>query len=177
MNKKTAARRRLLAVIVSLVCAAGPLAAQQKACDRNCLKGLAHQVLVSMAKHDATVLPLARWSSSRKTTGPWQMSVLWRTITGFTEPAAGQYVIDVAAGQVIVIATVKEGTMPSLLWGRLKKNGKISELELSLPAPRRIRGCNSIPRPFAFPGCMERARCCLATGDARGTDSRSREHL
>jgi len=114
----TATRRRLLAVIVSLVCAAGSLPAQEKACDRNCLKGLAHQVLVSMTKHDSAVLPLARWyilTENNRPIAP-KMSVLWRTITSFKEPAAGQYVMDVPAGQVFVMATVLEGTMPSLLW-------------------------------------------------------------
>jgi hypothetical protein len=148
MNKKTAARRRLLAVIVALVCAAGPLAAQEKACDRNCLKGLAHQVLVSMTKHDPAVLPLARWyilTENNRPIAP-KMSVLWRTITGFTEPAAGQYVIDVAAGQVFVIATVKEGTMPSLLWGRLKEeNGKITELEIYLARSQADSGLQFDP--------------------------------
>jgi hypothetical protein len=148
MNKKTATRRRFTAVIVSLICAAGPLAAQEKACDRNCLKGLAHQVLVSMTKHDPAVLPLARWyilTENNRPIAP-KMSVLWRTITGFTEPAPGQYVIDVAAGQVFVIATVKEGTMPSLLWGRLKvESGKITELEFYLARSQADSGLQFDP--------------------------------
>jgi hypothetical protein len=152
MSRKSGFCRWFLAGIVSLVCVAGPLAAQEGACDRNCLKGLAHQVLVSMAKHDPAVLPLARWyilTENNRPIAP-KMSVLWRTITGFTEPAAGQYAIDVPAGQVFVIAQVKEGTMPSLLWGRLKEeNGKISELELYLARSQADSGLQFDPEGLA----------------------------
>ena len=101
-----------------------------------------------MTKHDPAVLPLARWyilTENNRPIAP-KMSVLWRTITGFKEPAAGQYVIDVSAGQVFVMATVMEGTMPSLLWGRLKEeNGKISELELYLARSQADSGLQFDP--------------------------------
>jgi hypothetical protein len=147
MSRRTSMCHWLLAVAVSLVCAAS-LAAQDKACDRNCLKGLAHQVLVSMTKHDPAVLPLARWYILTENSRPIapKMSVLWRTVTGFKEPTAGQYAIDVPAGQVFVIATVLEGSMPSLFWGRLKEeNGKISELELYLARSQADSGLQFDP--------------------------------
>jgi hypothetical protein len=135
-------------VALIAVCAVAPVEAQDQACDRSCLKDLAHQVLVSMAKHDASTLPLARWyilTENNRPSAP-RMTALWRTITEFKEPAANQYIIDVPAGQVFVIVEVIEGNLPSLLWGRFKvENKKISELEIFLARAKSDSGLQFDP--------------------------------
>ena len=101
--------------------------------DRNSLKELAHLLLVSMAEHDPSLLPLARLYAMTRNNCPSspRQADLWRTVTGFKEPADFQYLIDVPANQVLIIAEVEEGGMPNLFWGRLKvEDRKVTELEL-----------------------------------------------
>ena len=101
--------------------------------DRNSLKALARLLLVSMTRHDPSILPLALSYAMTKNNCPSApgMSELWRTITGFKEPEDFQYVIDAPADQVFVVAEVEEGGAPNLFWGRLKvADRKVTELEL-----------------------------------------------
>lgn len=101
--------------------------------DRRSLKQLAHLLLESMVERDVSLLPIAR-SYAMTTNGCPSapgMSELWRTITGFKEPADFQYVIDAPEDQVFVIAEVEEGGAPNLFWGRMKvEEKKVAELEL-----------------------------------------------
>ena len=146
MIKSSDVSRWFLAVALIAVCVAGPVKAQDKVCDRSCLKNLAHQVLVSMTKHDASVLPLARWYTVTENNRPSApgMTSFWRTITDIQEPV--QYIIDTPNGQVFVIAGVLEGKMPDLLWGRLKvENGKISEMELYIARAKSDSGLQFNP--------------------------------
>ncbi|MFF5148075.1 hypothetical protein ACFY6U_51680 [Streptomyces sp. NPDC013157] len=101
--------------------------------DRERLKSLADLLLESMAKRDATLLPLARTYAMTKNNGPSSpgMADIWRTVTGYKAPADFQYVIDTPAQQVFVTAEVDEGGVPALLWGRLKAEDElITEIEL-----------------------------------------------
>jgi hypothetical protein len=55
--------RRLSAVLVTLVLAAGLSAAQEKitgSCDRACLEGMVNQYLAAMVAHDASKAPFAK---------------------------------------------------------------------------------------------------------------------
>ncbi|MFT4190634.1 MAG: hypothetical protein QM617_03800 [Comamonas sp.] len=107
--------------------------AAPQACDRACLQELAHEVLVSMKNHKPGDLPLARFYRLTENGAPMApiMSSLWRNVTDFKDPGPGQYVIDVAAGQVFVVAHVYEGPGDAIFFGRLAVvDRKLSELEL-----------------------------------------------
>ncbi|RLM17002.1 hypothetical protein BIY28_22200 [Brenneria goodwinii] len=102
-------------------------------CDRNCLKDIALNMLTSMKNHQSESLPLARHYLLTENGTPVSpvMSTLWRTVTDFKTPGAGQYVIDPKTGQIFVIAEVSEGGSPSVFYGRLKVVGHhLTELEL-----------------------------------------------
>jgi len=101
--------------------------------DRQGLKDLADLLLASIAKHDASMLPLAPSYAMTKNNAPSSpgMADLWRTVTGYQPPAEFQYVIDTPAQQAFVVAEVDEGGVPNLLWGRLRvEDALITELEL-----------------------------------------------
>lgn len=141
--------RRLMITMAALASACLPVApasgqttasAGTAACDRGCLKDLADQLVASMVAHRAQDAPLTEYYRATDNGVPANLAFmdLWRTIT-----AAGQrqYYLDPVSGQSFVIVSVKEGNTPSLLWGRLKADGrKLSEVELYLTRSRGDAG-------------------------------------
>jgi len=104
-------------------------------CNRLCLKQMVDQVLVSTEKHDPSILPVADRYRLTVNNMPssLSMAVPWRTISSFKAVAPGNYVIDTERQEVFFVSTVVEGSLPSLLWGRLKvKDRKLSEMEFYL---------------------------------------------
>jgi hypothetical protein len=100
------------------------------ACDRACLKGVAEQLLGSIVAHDATRLPLVHEYAATENSIPSALGlmVIWRTATA---AKSGYYVIDPTSEQVFLIATLSEGPKDTLLFGRIKVEGRrISEIEL-----------------------------------------------
>jgi hypothetical protein len=100
------------------------------ACDRACLKGLAEQLLGSIVAHDAMRLPLAHEYAATENSIPSALGlmVIWRTATA---AKSSYYVIDPTSEQVFLIATLSEGPNDTLLFGRIKVDGRvISEIEL-----------------------------------------------
>jgi hypothetical protein len=120
--------------------------AQDTTCDRACLKDLAHQVLVSMTKHDAGSLPLARWYAATENGSPAApgMLSLWRTVTRFRDP--DQYVLDPSSGQVFFLAEIFEGDSPAVFFGRLKVEKRhLAELELYISRAKGESGLQFDP--------------------------------
>jgi hypothetical protein len=100
------------------------------ACDRACLKGFADQLLGSIVAHDATRLPLAHEYAATENSIPSALGlmVIWRTATA---AKSSYYVIDPTSEQAFLIATLSEGPNDTLLFGRIKVDGRlISEIEL-----------------------------------------------
>jgi hypothetical protein len=100
-------------------------------CDRECLRGLATQVLHALVEHDVGQLPVT--GSLRVTEDavekPLAQVGLVRSVTKLR--GYRQDVIDERAGQVVTGAMVEEGGAPVILVVRLKTDGdRISELEL-----------------------------------------------
>jgi hypothetical protein len=105
-------------------------AAAAAACDRACLKGFAEQLLESIVARDPTRLPLAHEYAATENSVPSALSlmVIWRTATAAKDR---YYVIDPTSGQVFLIATLSEGPNDTLLFGRLRVDGRlVSEVEL-----------------------------------------------
>lgn len=136
-------RIALLMGLLALLPAASPTLAKETLCDRQCMKDMVSQTLVSMTKHDPSGLPIAKKYQLTVNNIPSGLSMAtpWRTVTGLKKPETTQYVIDTPRQEVFFIATVQEGEMPSLLWGRLKvEDLKISELELYLSRSKADSG-------------------------------------
>jgi len=115
--------------------------AENKACDRACLKSIAESLPKSMASRDPSSLPLSKSYAATENSqaSSLNMMSLWRTVTGLKQ--AGQYVIDAKSGQVFFTAVLDEGGMPSLLMARLKvENKSITELELFVDRSRADSG-------------------------------------
>lgn len=114
--------------IIAAACAT--VALQAQACDRACLQDLSDQLLDSIAARDPSKLPLAADYAATENSTPSapNMMVAWRTATA----VQGRfYVIDTVSQQVLVMATLQEGSYATLLYGRIKaQQGKIAELEL-----------------------------------------------
>ena len=113
-----------------LMGSASGASATAAACDRACLKGFADQLLGSIVAHDAAKLPLSHDYAATENSIPSALGlmVIWRTATA---AKSGYYVIDPTSEQVFLIATLSEGPNDTLLFGRLKVDGRlISEIEL-----------------------------------------------
>ncbi|WP_221800913.1 hypothetical protein [Oceanobacter mangrovi] len=126
--------------------------AADKNCDRACLKEMAQKTLVSMTKHSREGLPLGRWYSFTENGAPAapEMTSLWRSVTRFTEPGAGQYAIDPKTGQVFVVAEVFEGEMPSIVFFRLKVEDRlITELEMYISRAKGESGLKFAPEELS----------------------------
>jgi hypothetical protein len=120
----------VLALMFSLLGSATSASAAATACDRACLEGLAEQLLASIAARDPTRLPLAHEYAATENSIPSALGlmVIWRTATA---ARSSYYVIDPTSGQVFLIATLSEGPNDTLLFGRIKVEGRlISEIEL-----------------------------------------------
>ena len=141
-----------LATLASVLAATSAYASPEPPCDRDCLSALVQQTLVSMARHDPMKLPLgARYKLTVNNVGSGLvMATPWRTITSFTPPPRSHVVIDVPQQQVFFVATVKEGSAPALLWGRLKADDrKLTELELYLGRSKADSGMQFGPTDLA----------------------------
>lgn len=129
------------AVIFNLIMLSAQVFAENKSCDRACMKGFADQVLKSMIDHNPSVLPLAKSYTATENSQPSSLNMmsLWRTITSVKQ--IGQYIIDSQSGQIFFTAVVDESGMPSIFMGRLKiENHVISELELYINRSRSDSG-------------------------------------
>ncbi|USX12371.1 hypothetical protein NHH88_22095 [Oxalobacteraceae bacterium OTU3CAMAD1] len=113
-----------------LFLAGGVLAQDAGSCDRACLKGLADLVLDSISARDPSRVPVAQEyaATENSVASALNMMVAWQTATGVSDRF---YIIDPASQQLFMIATLEEGKYSTLLYGRLKANGrKVAELEL-----------------------------------------------
>jgi hypothetical protein len=130
---------------------AGAASADQD-CDRTCLRGFADQLLGSIVAHDSARLALSRAYAATENSIPssLNMMVIWRTATALK---GRYYVIDPQSGQVFLIATVSEGPDDTLLFGRVKVEGRlISEIELYANRSRGQGGFQFDPDgPLHFP--------------------------
>jgi hypothetical protein len=105
------------------------------------MKEYADLLLRSMVAHDPSMLPLAdRYAATENSVaGSLNMMSAWRTVTGVKK--VGQYIIDEAAGQLLVTANVDEGGMSTVFCARLKiVDKKFAELELYLTRSRAGAG-------------------------------------
>jgi hypothetical protein len=122
------------------------------ACARTCLKSVAEQLLGSIVAHDSAGLPLSHVYAATENSVPssLNMMVIWRTATS---AKSRYYVIDPQSGQVFLIATVSEGPNDTLLFGRIKVEGRlISEIELYANRSRGQGGFQFDPDgPSQFP--------------------------
>jgi hypothetical protein len=114
-----------LATLLSLAATASGAA-----CERTCLSGLADKLVASIVARDSSSLPLSRVYAATENSVPsaLNMTVLWRTASA---AKGSYYAIDAGSGQIFLIVTLSEGPNDTLLFGRLKVEGKLlSELEL-----------------------------------------------
>jgi hypothetical protein len=105
-------------------------------CDRACLRGMADALLASIAAHDPSRLPLSTTYLATLDGVPaaLPMMSLWRTVGGFD---GRFYVIDPVSEQVFLIATLKEGSESSLLFGRIEEDDhRVSQVELYVDRSR-----------------------------------------
>jgi hypothetical protein len=108
----------------------GVAAAQDGACDRECLTRIAEQYLDALVAEDVSKLPLA--SATVKFTENGQRLRLgegfWNSVSG-----RGTHMIhvpDTTLGQVVTIVTMREAYTPVILVARLKVDKRrISEVE------------------------------------------------
>jgi hypothetical protein len=127
--------RKLLAVSVILLLAAGTAAAQGKnsgACDRACLEGMVNQYLSAMVAHDPSKAPFAKnlkFTENAVKLPPTEG--LWFTSTGLGDFKF--YVSDLKAGQVGFVGVVKEHDKPVLLGLRLKMRNSYEPTPNSMP--------------------------------------------
>ncbi len=124
--------RRLSAIAIILILAAGILAAQGKkpaSCDRACLEGTVNQYLNAMVAHNASKAPFAKtlkFTENAVKLPPTEG--LWFTSTGLGNYKF--YVSDPQEGQVGFVGIVKEHDKPVILALRLKVvNKEITEAE------------------------------------------------
>lgn len=98
--------------------------------ERTRLVALADRVLDSMVSHDVSTVPLAREYAATENGQPAALSmmVLWRTVSSVNDR---YYIVDPVTRQVFLIARVQEGSLDTLLFGRLKaQDDALSEIEL-----------------------------------------------
>jgi hypothetical protein len=118
-----------LAIAIALSATASQANARAS-CDRFCLSGLADTLVASIVAHDPAALALSKVYAATENSVPsaLNMMVIWRTATAAKDR---YYVIDPTSGQVFLIATLSEGPNDTLLFGRLRVEGRlVSEVEL-----------------------------------------------
>jgi hypothetical protein len=140
-----------------LFAAAGPLAAQNGACDRACLEGFVDRYLDALALHDPHAVPLA--ANVRSTENGQRLAIgdgVWRSMK-----AKGHYrlfVADPEAGQIAFMGTIEEQDrdptkgVGALIALRLKiVRNEISEIEQLIvrnpDAAKRVEGLG-MPNPL-----------------------------
>lgn len=109
-------------------------------CNRGCMSEMADRLVNSMVRHVPGDVPLTDTFKATEDgiAAGLPMMTLWRTPTGSTYK---YYAIDTASHQMFIAATLQEGGRDSLLFGRLKLEGrKFSELELYLTRSRAHAG-------------------------------------
>ena len=116
--------------VAALLAAPWNLGAQTSArCDRECLSGLVDRYLDALVAHDPSRLPVA--PAVRFTENGQRLELgdgLWHTVTG-----KGPYRLDIAdvdAGQAVLMGTIREADVPTILVLRLGiADRKIREVE------------------------------------------------
>jgi hypothetical protein len=146
-------------IILGIALFSGAVLAENKACDRACLTSIAGNLLISMASHDPSSLPLSKSYAATENSqaSSLNMMSLWRTVTGIKQ--TGQHIIDSKSGQIFFTAALDESGMPSLLMARLKvENRVITELELYVDRSRadsgfllQPEGLSQIPNTWTAP--------------------------
>lgn len=115
--------------------------AQVRPCERACIAGIGEKVLTSITRHDAGLLPLSPEYRATQNNVPQAVSMMniWRTISSIKDK---YFVIDTTARQMFIVATVTEGQVDSLLYGRLALDdqARISEVELYIDRARGDAG-------------------------------------
>lgn len=109
---------------------AAPATATGGACDRACLTGLGDRLLASMMAHAPDRVPLAHTyaATENSTPGALDMMGIWRTATAVKSKF---FIVDPVSHQLFVIASIAEGPSETLLFGRIKAEGRqITEVEL-----------------------------------------------
>lgn len=121
------------------------------ACDRECLRGMATQVLYALVDHDTSKLPVT--ADLRVTEDGIEKSLAKVGLVNTVTKLRGyrQDIIDVRAGQSIAGVLVEEAGAPVLLVVRVKvQDEKISELEL-VAARSRAEGLSFTIDTFNAP--------------------------
>lgn len=118
--------------LLPALCLGATLATQAAtpACDRACLSGLADQLLDSMVARDPARVPLAPRYAATENSVPAALPMMtaWRSVTALKDRF---YAIDATSQQVFVVVGLAEGPNETLLWGRLKAQGRqLAEIEL-----------------------------------------------
>jgi hypothetical protein len=115
--------------------------AQTRACDRTCMETVGERVLTSITRHDAGMLPFSPEYKATQNNVPQAASMMniWRTISGVKDK---YFAIDTHSRQMFIVATVTEGSVDSMLYGRLALDdqARISEVELYIDRARGDAG-------------------------------------
>jgi len=103
--------------------------AQTKSCDTACLRDIADQYLVALAKRNATQLPLEK--NVKFTENGMKLKLtegLWKAASGVGE--FREFYTDAGTGNALVLAVVDEGGSPAIIATRLKVvKQRITEIE------------------------------------------------
>lgn len=117
------------------------LASAQTHCDRACMTALGDRLLTSITRHDVGMLPLSSEYTATLNNVPQALPMMniWRTITGVKSK---YFVIDTQSQQLFLIATVSEGAVDSMLYGRVKLDeaARIEEAEMYIDRSRGDAG-------------------------------------
>jgi hypothetical protein len=118
-----------LVLAAALLTVGGSCPAWAQACDRSCLEGMLDRYVEALAARTPGRLPLA--ASALFTENGQRLELgdgLWHTVTG-----RGGYALklaDVEAGQAVLMGTIREADMPTILVVRLKvAQQRIAEIE------------------------------------------------
>ena len=110
------------------------------------MSGMVDKVLASMVAHNPEALPLATVYSATENSHPAALGMLvsWRSIAKAGKPDL--LAIDTRAGEAYFMLPVDESGSKSVLYGRIKVEGrKISELELYINRSRGDHGFSYSP--------------------------------
>ncbi len=156
---------RTMVALVSLAGSAlvGPTA-WARSCDDSCLKGILHQYLDQLPKHDAGPLAVSAQLNARENTEPVKLGDgSWKTITAVLP---GLEFADPVAGQVIYAGGVRRDGALGTMFLRLKVvDGKITESEMLTTGagaliPARPAGSAQAGGPPARARDRRRRRIC-----------------
>ena len=140
---------RLVLAGLSLVAPVmGPAFAQTLDCDRECLAQLADAYVAALVAGDASALPLA--SEVKLTENGQRLTLgdgLWNTATG--DGVYKLHIADPHAGQIVLMSTLREADIPTVLVLRLAVvRNEITEIETLVIRDRTVaERLDSIGRP------------------------------